>query len=263
MVGERVGRREHELRVGDPEDLEHIVELDLLAAVGDELLERPERVAEAPLGRAGDHRGCCIGQLDALLIRNARDYAGDLLERGALEVEAVAAVDDRRRDLVRLGRGKHEDDVRRRLLERLEEGIPCRGREHVRLVEDVHPPPAADRRERDVLAQLADVVDGVVRGGVHLDHVERGAGRDRLAPRGRRSRSPRAGRPPRSRRSRAASPSWSCRCRASRRRGMRGGPCRARPRCGAYGRFAPGRPPRRRCGGGGGGRARASASDRS
>ena len=49
---------------------------------------------------------------------------GDLLERGALEVEALAAVDDRRHHLVRLGRGEHEDGVRRRLLERLQEGVP-------------------------------------------------------------------------------------------------------------------------------------------
>src|SRR5206468_2166822 len=42
------------------------------------------------------------------------------------------------------------------------------------------------------------------------------------------------------------------------RRDRRDGPCRARSRCGACVRCAPGRPPRRRCGGGGGGRARAS-----
>ena len=54
------------------------------------------------------------------------------------------------------------------------------GREHVGLVEDVHAPPALHRRQRHVLAQLADVVDRVVGRGVHLDHVERGAGEDRL-----------------------------------------------------------------------------------
>ena len=47
------------------------------------------------------------------------------------------------------------------------------GGEHVRLVEDVDLA-ALHRGQRDVLAQLADVVDRVVRGRVHLDHVERG-----------------------------------------------------------------------------------------
>ena len=41
----------------------------------------------------------------------------------------------------------------------------------------------------------------------------------------------------------------------ARRTGRRGGPCRARPRCAACARRAPGRPRRRRCAGGGGGRA--------
>ena len=50
----------------------------------------------------------------------------------------------------------------------------------MRLVQDVDPAAALHRRERHVLAQLADVVHRVVRGRVHLDHVERGAGDDRL-----------------------------------------------------------------------------------
>ena len=77
------------------------------------------------------------GNCDALLARHPAQHAGDLLERRAVEVEAVAAVDDRGRHLVRLGGGEHEDDVRRRLLQRLQERVPRRGREHVRLVEDV------------------------------------------------------------------------------------------------------------------------------
>ena len=56
---------------------------------------------------------------------------------GRAEVEAVAAVDDRRQHLLRLGRREHEDRVRRRLLERLEERVPRLRGEHVRLVEDV------------------------------------------------------------------------------------------------------------------------------
>ena len=52
------------------------------------------------------------------------------------------------------------------------------GGEHVGLVQDVDAPGAAHRRKRHVLAQLADVVDGVVRGGVHLHDVERGAAGD-------------------------------------------------------------------------------------
>ena len=51
----------------------------------------------------------------------------------------------------------------------------------MRLVEDVDLAAPAHRRVGDALAQLADVVDRVVRGRVHLDHVERGGARDRHA----------------------------------------------------------------------------------
>ena len=182
-VGQRLAGREHQLGVGHAEDLEHVVELHLVAAVGHELLERPERVAERAGGRARQHAHRGVGDLDALLGRHALQHARDLLERGALEVEAVAAVDDRGRHLVRLGRRQHEHHVLGRLLERLQERVPGRRREHVRLVEDVDALAALHRRERHVLAQLADVVDRVVRRRVHLDHVERGAAQDRLRDR--------------------------------------------------------------------------------
>ena len=117
--------------------------------------------------------------LDPLRVGDPPDHLGDLLERGPLEVEALAAVDDRRHHLVRLGRAEHEDGVRRRLLERLQERVPGLAGEHVRLVEDVDLPAPGGRRVADPLAQVADVVDRAVRGGVHLDHVERRAGGDR------------------------------------------------------------------------------------
>jgi hypothetical protein len=103
-VGQRLAGGEHELGVRHAEDLEHVVELHLVSAVRHELLERPERVAERARGRAGQHPHGSVGDLDPVLARHALEHAGDLLERRPLEVEAVAAVDDRGGHLVRLGR---------------------------------------------------------------------------------------------------------------------------------------------------------------
>ena len=57
--------------------------------------------------------------------------------------------------LLGLGRRQHEHRVRRRLLECLQERVPGGGREHVRLVEDVHLAPAATpaRRRRSRAAR--------------------------------------------------------------------------------------------------------------
>ena len=130
--------------VGDAQHREDVVGLDPLAAVGDELVERAERVAEAPGRRASDRGDRAVGDLDRLGRGHAAEDLGDLLGRRTLEVEALAAIDDRRHHLVRLGRREDEHGRGRRLLERLQERVPSLAREHVGLVEDVDLPVRPD-----------------------------------------------------------------------------------------------------------------------
>ena len=104
----------------------------------------PSASRKLPEARARDRADGAALDLDPLGVGDPAQHLGDLLERRALEVEALAAVDDRRHDLVRLGGREDEDGVRRRLLERLQERVPGLAGEHVRLVEDVDlPAPAA------------------------------------------------------------------------------------------------------------------------
>ena len=107
-----------------------------------------------------------------LALHDAGQQAHDVGHLRAVEVEPLAARDDRLGDLVRLGGRQHEDDVVRRLLERLEQRVEGLAREHVDLVDDVDLEAAVDRREGDLVAQVAHVVDAAVGGGVHLDDVE-------------------------------------------------------------------------------------------
>ena len=118
---------------------------------------------------------------DLLLVGDALQDLGDLLGRGATEVEAMAAIDHGREDLLGLSRGQHENRPGRRLLQGLEERVPRLRGQHVRLVEDVDLVTSGHRRIGHLLAQVADVVDGVVRRRVHLDDVERGRAGDRDA----------------------------------------------------------------------------------
>ena len=178
----RVEGFEQLLGIRHPEHREHVSAGDrLLPGVGQQLLERAERVTEAARGVAGDQRHRGGVDLDLLPGGDPPEDGGNLLDGGATEVEAVAAVHDGGQHLLGLGRGQHEDRARRRLLQRLEEGVPCLRREHVGLVEDVDLVAARNGGIGDALAQIADVVDRVVRGRVHLDHVERGGIGDRYA----------------------------------------------------------------------------------
>ena len=63
------------------------------------------------------------------------------------------------RELTGVGGGQHEDDVRRRLFQRLQQRIEGIAGELVHLVDDVDLVAAAGRRVLDVLAQRADVLD--------------------------------------------------------------------------------------------------------
>ena len=130
------------------------------------------------------------------------------------------------------------------------------GREHVRLVQDVHLVPAADRRvgdaSRSSRMSSTELFDAA---SISITSSEVAVG-DRHARLARR-RTARSSAPCRSSGTpRGSWPSTSCPCRASRRTARRGGPCPARPRCAACARRAPGRRRRRTSGGGGGGRAK-------
>ena len=103
----------------------------------------------------------------------------DLLEPRSLEGERLAAGADGRDHLRLLGRAEDEDEVGRRLLDQLQERVPGRRRQLMRLVDDVDLVAALRRLEHRALADLADLVDPALRGGVHLHDVERGAVGDR------------------------------------------------------------------------------------
>ena len=87
-------------------------------------------------------------------------------------MELLAAREDGRRHGVDLGGGEDEDQVRRRLLDDLEQGVEGLAREAVDLVEHHHLVAVAGRAVLQALGELADLLDLGVGGGVDLDDVE-------------------------------------------------------------------------------------------
>jgi hypothetical protein len=84
----------------------------------------------------------------------------------------VRARADRADDLVGLGRREDELEVRRRLLDELEQRVEPLRRNHVGLIDDVDLVAAADGSEERPLAQIAGVVDTTVAGRIDLDDVD-------------------------------------------------------------------------------------------
>ena len=163
------------------EQLEHGRHRDLASRRGRELVERRDGVPEAPAGASRDEGERRLGSLDALAVRDSAKQPRQLAESGPFEHERLAARPDRREHLREVGRAEDEDEMGRRLLDQLQQGVEGGVRELVRLVEDVDLVASLDRLEDDVLADLADVVDAPLGRSVHLDHVERCPRGDRAA----------------------------------------------------------------------------------
>ena len=90
------------------------------------------------------------------------------------EFVVLGAAPDGGKHLLRVGGGQHEDDVGRRFLQRLQQGVGRRGRQHVDLVDDVHLLPAR-RPERGPGDQVPHGIHTVVGGGVQLVDIQGGA----------------------------------------------------------------------------------------
>jgi hypothetical protein len=149
-----------------------VLEGDVPAEAG-QLVEGRKRVPEASLGVACD-RGQSGGlDLDALETSDLREVLLQYLGRGTPEIEALGPGHDRLQDLVSFGRRQNEDDVSRRLFQRLQERVERARRQHVNLVDHIHLGPSLSSCQRNPGQHLPGLVDLGVGRRVHLDDVQR------------------------------------------------------------------------------------------
>ena len=183
MAEHRLREIEEVAAIGYPEHLGDLRLLDALAAEADDLIEQTQRVAHAPGRLAGhDLQGGAL-RVDALLAAEMLEVLDDVVLPDPLKVKALAAAQDRDRNLLRLGRRKDKARVVRRLLQGLQQRVEGLGGEHVHFIDDVDLVAVAARRIAHPLAQLANLVDAAVRRAVDLKDIDRLPLRDLLARR--------------------------------------------------------------------------------
>ena len=95
----------------------------------------------------------------------------DLVRRDTPEIKALAAAEDRRRELLGLRRRQDKADMGRGLLQRLQQRVKGRGGQHVHLVDDINLEFPVLGRIFDRLPQVADFIHTVVGGRVDLHHI--------------------------------------------------------------------------------------------
>ncbi len=158
----------------------HAVGRDGIDPGAEELVEHRLRIAHATRGQIRHERDGVVVGSAAVLLEDAPQLALDLLDGQRSERESLQARDHRRPDLGGVRGAEDEEHVIGRLLERLEEDIPAL-LDALHFVDDEDLAAQVRGRRVDARHELAHVVDLVVRGGVHLDHVEGPAVADRLA----------------------------------------------------------------------------------
>ncbi len=179
LVGYRFGKPRERRRADEPERAGHVIFADLVAAEGDHLVEGRLRVAQTP--RAGPRNLAQRAVADRHTLRRGDlpEPVEDLLGWDLPELELLAAREDRVRHLVQLSCRENEDNVRRWLLERLEQGIEGAGREHMHLVDHEDLEMVTRRGEGDVIDDhITHIVDPGIRGRIDLQYIHRVAGRD-------------------------------------------------------------------------------------
>ncbi len=180
-IDQRAGQAPDGVGIGQAQEVADGGLVDRRAGRREHLVEDRLGVAHPAGGKPGDEAQCGGLGRHGLRRQDPLELALDLLDRQTANVEPLEARQDRRREVLGVGRREHERDELRRLLERLQEGVPGVLRDLVSLVEDVDLAAQVRRGVLDPLAQVADRIDAAVARGVDLDEIHRPAFADRDA----------------------------------------------------------------------------------
>ena len=135
------------------------------------LVKDAQRITHAAISFLGDEvKRFGLGRITFLL-----GYVSQMVDRvldgHSREVIHLTTAEDSGRNLMFLRGGQDEDDIGRGLLQCLQKGVEGLCGEHVYLVDDEYLIFPSLRRNANLVANLTDVVDRVVGGGVQLVYV--------------------------------------------------------------------------------------------
>ena len=172
VAGRQQGQQlRRQVGIDRAEHLLHSLLADLAGAEGDGLVEQRQAVAHAAAGRLADQRQPAVLVGNLLGLQHVRQVGRHDRRADVAQAELHAARQHRHRHLLRIGGGQHEDDVRRRLLQRLQHGVEGVGGQHVDLVDDEDLVAADGGQIGGVFQHHRHFLDLAVRGRVHLQII--------------------------------------------------------------------------------------------
>ena len=170
-IHHRLGDLANQTLVARPQQQMHHIDGQVVLGIGQRLVEQGLGVAHGPRGLTAD-------QFQRLGFRPAPLADDDIGQQGfhhpqgnRRKIKPLAPRQDRGGKLLRIGGGKNEFDMGRRLLQRFQQGVECLVRQHVDFVDDVDLEPAVHRMIANGGTQLPDTVDATVAGTVYLQYI--------------------------------------------------------------------------------------------
>ncbi len=123
--------------VGKAQHGTHGFRCDAARTMRNRLIEDRQRITRRPFARACDHGERCVVHLDLFGFRDAAQMLRQRARFDAVQIETLAARQDRDRNLADFSGGEDELDVRRRLFQRLQQPVEGGGGKHVHFVDDI------------------------------------------------------------------------------------------------------------------------------
>ena len=154
---------------------------ELSLAIGHQLVEQRLGISHPPPGIAGDLAKQLLAGLALLSLADLGETIDRILFRDRLEIKPLTTRENRIGNLVRFGGGEDELDVRRRLLEGLQERVEGLTGQHMNLVNEVDLVISTRSRPVDPLDNRPDIIDAAMGGAIELDNIDVLAGMNRLA----------------------------------------------------------------------------------
>ena len=152
--------------------------VSLSAGRRDGLIENRERVAHGSVPGFRQQRESIIVGFDLFASNQVAKLRDDGVKLDRAKTEVLASGADRLRNVLRLRRGQHENDVIRRLFQRFQQRVEGGVGDLVRFVENVNFESVAGGTVAGRLSEFADFIDATVRGGIDFDHVHGVSGTD-------------------------------------------------------------------------------------
>ena len=142
------------------------------AAVNGELFKRRQSVTHAATRMTNNKIDSCVLVGKALIFADVDQVLCHLVSGNGAEVKALHAGQNSRKNFLRIGGAHDKRHVRRRLLQRLEQGVKCRRGKHMHLVDDVDLALAAHGSVTSARNNFfSHVINACVRSGVNLKDV--------------------------------------------------------------------------------------------